>query len=96
MLDTKNLVSIGFWYYDGNIKTGVAIEKRLIIYGTGDYEDDQHTQNDKLLENYYIWFATAGTDDFKNGGGYKLDLAQAKTEAERLVGQKIKWTNLEI
>ena len=95
MVDKDNLVSIGLWYYDGTVKTGVAIEKRLTVYGTGDYEDNQDIQTDTSIENYYIWFATTGTlDDFRNGAGYRLSIKEAKEEAERLVGQKIEWINL--
>ena len=94
MFDENNLVCIGFWYYDRQIKTGVAIEKSSIIYGTGDYEDGHDIQNDNLQDNYYIWFSTAGTQDFKNGGGFKLDLDEAKTEVERLLEQKIVWTDV--
>ena len=94
MFEKNHLVSTGFWYYDGQIKTGVAVEKSSTVYGTGDYEDDQDIQNDKLQDNYYIWFSTAGTEDFKNRAGYELGIEEAKTEAERLVGQRIVWTDL--
>jgi hypothetical protein len=60
MVNKGNLVSIGFWEYGDNVKTGVAIEKRSTVYGTGDYEDSQDIQTDSSIENYYIWFATAG------------------------------------
>lgn len=96
MFDNKNFVSFGFWYYSENIKTSVAIEKKSTKHGTGDCEDDQDMQNDKVLDNYYIWFSSAGTKDFKNGAGYKLDLDEAKAEAERIVGQKINWTNISL
>jgi len=66
MYDNGNLVCTGFWYYDTTIKTGVAIQKMPIIYGSGDYEDPDDIQNDREIENYYIWFASAGSlVDFK-------------------------------
>jgi hypothetical protein len=92
MYDNGKVVCNGLWYYDKTFKTGVAIQKMPIIYGSGDYEDPSEIQNDREIENYYIWFATSGSlIDFKNGAGYKLSLEEAKIEAERLVGQTIEW-----
>jgi hypothetical protein len=94
--DHEKIVSTGFWYYNKHVKTGVAIQKMAIIYGSGDYEDPPEIQNDREIENYYIWFATSGSVvDFKNGAGYKLSIEEAKVEAERLVEQSIDWKDLQ-
>ena len=92
MFDNNEVVCRGYWYYNKDTKTGVAIQKMDIIYGTGDYEDPLEIQNDRQINNYYIWFATAGSlDDFKSGGGYELTKEKAKRKAEELVNQKIEW-----
>lgn len=94
MYDDGQIVCTGTWLYDDRIKTGVAIQRMQILYGSGDYEDEPEIGDDKEIENFYIWFSTAGSFiDFRNGAGCRLSLDEAKTEAERLVGQIIKWTD---
>ena len=93
MYNNGYIVCTGTWFYDDNVKTGVAIQKMPIIYGSGDYEDAPEIQDDHEIENYYIWFSTAGSlIDFRNGAGYGLSLDEAKAKAERLVRQNIVWT----
>jgi hypothetical protein len=94
MYNNGHIVCTGTWFYDDNVKTGIAIQKMPIIYGSGDYEDPPEFQDDQEVENYYIWFSTAGSlIDFRSGAGYGLSLDEAKTKAEKLAGQRIAWTD---
>lgn len=91
MFQEGKLVCTGSWLYNG-VKTGVAIQKLSIIFGSGDYKDPAEIREDQEVENYHIWFSTAGDENnFINGGGHELTLEKAKSGAEKIVGQKIIW-----
>ena len=91
-MEKKDIVLIGKWLYDNAIECDVAIQKRSVICGSGDYEDPPEVRDDRTQENYYIWFASPNEPGtFRAGGGYGLTIEEAKSIAENLVNQKIQW-----
>jgi len=50
----------GIWLYDGSIPTGVRIVETDCAPGTGDYEDDPETAEDRPGTWYYVEWASAG------------------------------------
>lgn len=56
----RRVIRSGKWLYDGSVATGVRIVETDCAPGTGDYEDDPETSDDRPGTFYYVEWSQAG------------------------------------
>ena len=89
---TRLLIYKGTWLYAGSVPTGVCIIETDIAYGTGDYEDDPETAEDRPGRWFYIGYSGAGelTSTSANAGPFTT-AAEAIAHVDHATSGTVTW-----
>ena len=93
MIDYANVIGKAELLYSGERTYNAVIIKKDFIPGTGDYEDPDEIQNDKICECYLVLYEDLINTDNYISGAYHLTLEEAKTSIEQTVGFQ-KWIEI--
>jgi len=90
--DRGEVVLEGTWLYANEVPCRIAIVRREIWYGTGDYEDPPSVANDREIETFEILYSTPGElSRYAAGGVQYRTLEQARAAAEVVCGNTVRW-----
>lgn len=90
MIDYADVISKAELLYSGERTYNAVIIKKDFMPGTGDYEDPDEIQNDKICECYLVLYEDLINPDNYVSGAYHLTLEEAKTSIEHTAGFQ-KW-----
>jgi hypothetical protein len=90
--DRGSIVVEGTWMYADQVRCRIAVVRRGIMYGSGDYEDPPEVAEDRTTETFEVLYASpTNPREFCAGGGQFSTLDEACAAAEAACGATVHW-----
>ena len=90
--DRGSVVVEGTWLYSDQVRCRIAVVRRDIMYGSGDYEDPPEVAEDRTIETFEVLYASpTNPRQFSAGGGQFRTLDEALAAAELACGSTVHW-----
>ena len=92
LTDRGSVVVEGTWLYADHIRCRIAVVRRDIMYGSGDYEDPSEVAEDQTIETFEVLYTSpTNPEDLCAGGGQFRTLDEACAAARAACGATVHW-----